>query len=246
MKDSRLRKIAIVAVCFGLFVVGYAVSLIIQGYSTTETVKIEGKEFRLNQLTSLNLLPKSENPLPVQSLRINFDTLVIFQGDEVGVTAIATGVGSEVKAIAILFTKPSLDLYNMTNREIAKEIDESTKYRTTIHLLPNSNPPFTTRAMIPFLEPNQQVVIQVIVWTPDNYNKYLTKEIAFTVQPRTDKLQSETNQLILKQLEVSTSRDLQQDKTNLIFLGLGWIGIGIIPILGGIDVLLRIRFDSQQ
>lgn len=212
----------------------YGGILLFEDYSQTEIVEIE-----LDQLTSINLSAiNSENP-PVKRIKVNFDTLVIFQGDVVGVTATASGIDPNVKAIAILFTDPSSDIPTMTKTQLAQEIDITSEFHTTIQLLPTSDPPFNTRAFIPFFISNQQIVIYAVVWTEDGgYNRYLSKQVFAIVQPRTDKLQSETNQLIQQQIEKS-------GQTNILLLGLGWIGIMAIPILMGVDVLLRIHFDSK-
>ena len=68
-------------------------------------------------------------------------------------------------------------------------------------------------------------------------------EKLFTISSRIDKIQAETNISIQKQIEQTEFSNLQQERTNQLFLGLSIIGISLVPILGGFNFLFRIHVN---
>lgn len=177
------------------------------------------------ELTSVNLFveePKYE--FVFERIKLNFDTMRVFVGDEIGITANANQVHQNVTSIAVLLTKPDLDIVNMTNDEIKQEIWDSLRYRTGFMLSPDSDPSWTHRTYVPFLFPQQQVVMQAVVFDKnDIIYKIPSDEVILIVSSEADKL------------------GFDQRLTNEILIGVGYAGIGVMLIIGAIDVLVRIR-----
>ena len=67
-----------------------------------------------------------------------------------------------------------------------------------------------------------------------------------TIYSQTDKLQTETNISIKKQTEQTEFSNLQQERTNQLFLGLSIIAIALVPIVSGFDFLFRIHIDNNR
>jgi len=249
MKSPRLTTIAIIAIILGCIPFVFGLSMINEN-NPVQTVTIEGTEYSLGAITSVNMVPKFDSKFnstftPAENIKLNFDTLVIFEGDHIGITTTATGVNSKVSGIALLFN-PDIDITQASNPEIVNEISESKKFGTIIELSPNTNPPFYSRNTIPFLIPNEEVRIQGIALVGNTLHRLANPEFVTIVHPATDKLQADTNRAILKQIEETKIATEAQERTNNIFLGLAWIGVAIVPILAGTDILLRIHFDSKR
>ena len=231
---------------FGFIPFSHGLSLIVTA-DESEEVTIEGNTFKLEKLTSVNLFPehKDEQTALFKRIKINFDTMVIFEGDEVGLTATATGVDPKVNAIALVITNPTEKLSQLSLEYLGKEIEAKKDFGQVIELAPFTNPPFHSRVIIPFSETNQDVIIFGVIRTEDGLLHGLrSDQVITTVHPRTDKLQAETNKAILKQIEETEKQTIQQDETNTLFLGLTWIGVSAFPLWFGGEIILRIHLKE--
>lgn len=244
-KNKRLFILSVILIIIG-FVPLVQGLLLISNIEKTEVVTIEGTKFSLDKLTSINLLPKpGEEDILVDWIKVNFDTMVIFEGDSVGLTATATGINEQVEAIAIIITDPNQKLWELSNKELGQVIEEDKKFLQVLELSRFSDPPFHTRMMVPFLVPNHEVMLLGVVLTENGLHRLKSDEVVTTVNPRIDKLQAETNRAILLQIEETKKETIEQAKTNNIILGLAWIGVSAIPILAGFNVVLRIYFKEN-
>ncbi|MEM3063967.1 MAG: hypothetical protein QW177_01180 [Candidatus Nitrosotenuis sp.] len=245
MKKLNLKKPyfsipAIAAIIFGAGIALFGAHYIKEGYSRTEIVEIGGEPFRLHQFTNFHLIAPIGEPNFVDAIRISFDTTTIFQGDEIGVTAVAYGVKPEVKEILVLITDRSFNLETISDKVLYNNVIHMLEDRTAIQLLPSTDPPFSKRQLVPFLIPDQKVTLQAVLVTDSGNGKLRNNDVVTTVYPRTDKLQSEMYKIINAQYTETRIANIEQDRTNTIFLGFSWVGVALILILAGIDVLMRI------
>lgn len=235
-RGLTLLGIGAMALGFGLTAFGLHFIFLGNGDVDEESIR---QSVRLGNLTSVNLIEPefATDDDPATLLKVNFDTLTIFQGDVVGIKVTADGIKPDVQGIAVLIEDDTFDL-NMTH--LGKEIERGRKYNTTFELIPDLNHQASVKKNVPFLTPHQKVTIYGIALYDNNSSKrFFSDQIVTTVLSDVDKLQQETNNI----LRIS---DARQEKTNLIFIGLSLIGIAIAPIIAGVDIFLRIHFDRND
>lgn len=248
IKCPVLTCVGIIAILGGFGLIIYGLTFVAQGYVDVKIESVQKTPIKLddNLLSAQIIEPELAKEADMaKSLKINFDTIDIFQGDEIGVTVSTIGVKPYVALIYVIIADPSFDM-NMTTRELVQQIEQGKKYRNVIELNPYSNPPFYARQIVPFPQPHQEVVFYATVLHNDGtHERLITNQIFTTVLSKVDKLQAETNMAILQQIDETKISNAQQEQTNKIFMGVSWIGVAIAPMLAGVDILLRIRFDSH-
>jgi len=203
----------------------------------------------LDILTSINLTPtyEDEETAMVKYVKVNFDTMVIFEGDTVGLTATGVDVSPEIIAIYLFITEPYFDLTNLSGDNLGREINSAKAFNQVIELFPTDDPPFHKRLEVPFLQAYQDVTIHgVWVVSSDRYGHMVNDKPILRVHPLTDKLIAETNKALLEQITETQLSTQEQQKSNDIILGLTLIGLAAIPILVGTDILLRIYLRVKK
>lgn len=231
-KRKKLTAIAITSIIFGFGILIHAGILILQSEITVEN-QTDSSEVKLGELVTLNMRGAGMMD-STKHIKVNFETLEVFAGDTVNISVSAPSASPNLKKITTIIADP--DFYFGDDTETLSRAIENISIENIIELLPSTNPPFHATKDIKFFRPNQEVVVYVISVGESSITKYASN-VAFTVHSQADKLQVQTNNVILEQVK-------QQEKTNQIFLGLAWIGVAVIPILVGIDILLRIHFEN--
>lgn len=248
-KLSSLQVIGIIILGIGFIPVFYGLPILFEAESKSETIRVNGTEVRIHELTSINLFPSTTHngEKLVDRIKVNFDTLVIFEGENIEVTSSATGVNEKyVTGIFVLLVTPSLDFKNMPVDDLAEEVERLVNFKKALVLTQESNPPWKTRLAVPFLESGQKIMVQTVIEVNGTiaYRVYSYNEIT-TVNPAIDKLSSEADKAIMELVEKIEISNYEQQRTNRILIGIGYVGIGIVIIIGAIDVLVMKTRRSQ-
>jgi len=194
---------------------------------------------KLDKMYTVNLI--GDNNSELDHVKLNFDTTTIFDGDSVGVTATAFGVKPDVALIGIIIAEQSKNYTKFTGIQAVRDLNIDTAFNQSVILVPQTNPSFQTRTEFTFLQAFKPITFHGFVFLYNqSFAQLSSHETAFTILPKTDKLQAETNLAVLMQINETKKATFSQDTYNNIVLGLTWLGVGAIPVLVGTDILLRI------
>ena len=233
-KRKKLTAVAITAIVFGISFLVYGASLVYASENITTKFQQEPIEISLEGLITLDMRGSGSIHDSTKRVLISFETLEVFAGDTIEITASAPYASKNIKLISVIVGDRSFYFGDDVGK-ILRNMDIIPE--NIIRLSPDTDPPFRTSKNIQFFRPNQEVIIYAISFGEQSTLAKFKSDVAFTVNSRVEKLQVQTNNAILEQIN-------EQKKTNQIFLGLTWIGIAVIPILAGVDILLRIHFET--
>lgn len=209
----------------------------------SQQLEEEIEEFQLGTLTSVTLWPTKDfkETAPVENIKINFDTLVVFAGDEIGYKAEAKVTNPEIIGVALMVVSPSEHFEGITGPDAYQEVLDARPYGQVIELSVKSEPPFITSGKIPFLQANANIALHGFVFKEnETFEQIDTSGTIFTVYPTVARLEAVTNQAVLKQIQQENiSSKIQNRQTNVI-IGLAWIAIAWMPLVIAADILIRL------
>lgn len=214
----------------------------IDNYSFTE-------EFPIGITTTSDLISVYEqrNENPVKHLFLTLENDVIFAGDTIGIKLEAQDVDGDIDGIFLIFNDGSWTTANKTRDEIIYEKDRAQKIGRLIEVTHLSTPKFTSIVPMRFMIPNEDIYITgAMLYSNKTISIINMDQKLITIYSQTDKLQTETNISIKKQTEQTEFSNLQQERTNQLFLGLSIIAIALVPIVSGFDFLFRIHIDNNR
>lgn len=228
-EHKRLTSLAVVLIIFSIGFLVWSGSIIIKA----NTPESSTTEIKLGEPTFVNIVGGGEQDF-TKYVEVNFETLEVFAGDTISITASAPLASRNLVNITMIIADP--DFYFGDDNDHLFHSIANMPPEYIIGLFPNTDPPFKTTKEVKFVKPNQEVMIYAVSFGINSIAKYKS-DVAFTVHSQTDKLQVKTNTAILDQIT-------EQEKTNAIFIGLSLIGIAVIPMLIGADIFLRIYFNG--
>ena len=254
LEYPKLTVISIVVLIGGSILLGIGYDMIFG--ETVEKLKSDLKEakktvrvYDVSQPLTFDITPTYGNDtLPVKSILLTLEKDIIFARDTVKIKAEAKGVDDDILEIALILNDGTIYFKKGTPRtEINFERDYARQYNLLLELNQATNPPFVDEINPKFSKPDLTFhVTGSILFKNGTIAVVQNSDGLFTIYSKINKLQVDTNKAILEQTDIIEINNIQQEITNQIFLGLTVIGIAVIPIVGGFDVLIRIYLDKKQ
>jgi len=186
--------------------------------------------------------------LPAKSIFLTLEKDIIFARDTVKITAKAIDVKNDVSGFLFVLNDGTISFTNeTTNKEIIFEGEYAEKHNLLLELSHETKPPFVDETSPRFNRPDVTYhVTGVILFKNESKAVINNSDGLFPIYSKINKLQVDTNKAILEQTDITKISNIQQEITNQVITGLTVIGIAIIPIVGGFDVLIRIYLDKNN
>ncbi len=250
MKKPKTTVIVGIVIVGGFVLLGFGINEICGSESQELIKKIDNysftQEFPIGKPVTIDLIPVFEQrkEAPFKHLYLTLENDVVFGGDVIEIKLEGQEVRDDVARAFLIVTDDDWTTSGKKLEEIVYERDRAEKIKRLVEITSYTDPKFISVEPMQFLRPNTDIhVTGAILFVNKTFSVINLDDVLFTTASRTDRIEAETNVAIQKQIEQTEFGNLQQERTNQLFLGLSIIGVALVPIIGGFDFLFRIHID---